>query len=428
MQHAATHPVKTPLMSRPQMQIVLACTIGNILGYTPTVSAVFSLFLVPISEEFGWPRATVSGVLALVAVLAAIVYPIAGRITDLYGSRTVLIIGMGLFGPAVAALSLANGAVWQFYLLFAIVGVFGAVCATPAFSKVVTEWFDEKRGFALGFTAGMGNGIGSTIMPIIAGLLLVQTGWRGAYIGIGAIIFLVGVPTLLVFLKEARRHKESAIAEDGTAIAQKKIDPADLPGFTLAQAFATPTFWLVLVAIGMGAGCVTAIFTHVVPMITDRGFSLGEATAVLSTFAMVGAIWQVVTGMALDRFYTPKIVAPMFLAAVGGLLLIEYGETRMGLFAGGALMGIGLGAEYGCLPFFLSRYFGPKAYGAIIGFTYSVVMLATGITPVLMDLVFDASGSYRLVVTVMSVLLCGGAALILMLPPFDKHEAAHQAA
>ena len=167
--------------------VVVAATVGNIVSTTPAVSAVFSLFLVPISTEFGWPRSVVSGVLLLTAVMSAIIYPIAGRLSDKWGSRRIILFGCAVFAPAIAGLALANGSVLQFYALFALVGAAGAIPSTPAYSKVISEWFDEKRGLMLGVAAGFGNGLGSTLMPIAAGLMLVQFGWRGAYIGIGLI-------------------------------------------------------------------------------------------------------------------------------------------------------------------------------------------------------------------------------------------------
>lgn len=403
--------------------VVVAATVGNIVSTTPAVSAVFSLFLVPISTEFGWPRSVVSGVLLLTAVMSAIIYPIAGRLSDKWGSRRIILFGSAVFAPAIAGLALANGSVLQFYALFALVGAAGAIPSTPAYSKVISEWFDEKRGLMLGVAAGFGNGLGSTLMPIAAGLMLVQFGWRGAYIGIGLIVFCLGFPVLFALLRDAPGRL--AVIQKGERGARASPATETLSGVSLGEAASMRTFWILMAAVALGAGCMTAIFTHVVPMLMDRGISLQSATLAISIFALVTAGWQVMTGYFLDRFYTPKVAVPMFAAAILGLLCFQYGTALPTIYIGAALMGIGLGAEFGCLSYFVSRYFGLRSFGTIIGVFYSVVIVFQGGAPVLMDIGFDVTGSYVTSVWVLAGLLLLGTVLILLLPEFSKNSSAH---
>ena len=185
------------------------------------------------------------------------------------------------------------------------------------------------------------------------------------------------------------------------------------------------TFWILMAAVALGAGCMTAIFTHVVPMLMDRGISLQSATLAISIFALVTAGWQVMTGYFLDRFYTPKVAVPMFAAAILGLLCFQYGTALPTIYIGAALMGIGLGAEFGCLSYFVSRYFGLRSFGTIIGVFYSVVIVFQGGAPVLMDIGFDVTGSYVTSVWVLAGLLLLGTVLILLLPEFSKNSSAH---
>tara|TARA_R110000796_G_scaffold118968_8_gene233026 strand:- start:4412 stop:5707 length:1296 start_codon:yes stop_codon:yes gene_type:complete len=407
-----------------RLGVVVAATVGNIVSTTPAVSAVFSLFLVPISTEFGWPRATVSGVLLLTAVMSAIIYPIAGRLSDRWGSRRVILFGNVMFAPAIAALALADGSILQFYLLFALVGAAGAIPSTPAYSKVISEWFDEKRGLMLGVAAGFGNGIGSTLMPILAGLMLVQFGWRGAYMGIGLIVFGLGFPTLFALLRDAPGREEEMMRR-AEETGPQTASASPLPGLSLAEAVATRTFWVLMAAVALGAGCMTAIFTHVVPMLMDRGIPLQQAALAISIFALVTAGWQVMTGYLLDKFYVPTVAVPMFAAAILGLLCFQFSTSLAVIYFGAALMGIGLGAEFGCLSYFVSRYFGLKYFGMIIGVYYSVVIIFQGGAPVLMDIGFDLTGSYETSVWVLSVFLAIGAGLILLLPAFGIQRPSH---
>jgi hypothetical protein len=81
-------------------------------------------------------------------------------------------------------------------------------------------------------------------------------------------------------------------------------------------------------------------------------------------------------------------------------------------------MGVGMGTEYGALPFFISRYFGLRRFGAIAGVMYSAVVVAQGITPYLMDVDFDHHHSYLLSLHVVDVVLITGATIIALLPRY----------
>ncbi len=386
--------------------VAVAATVGNMVGITPAISATFGVFLVPIATDFGWPRAEVSGVFALIAVVSAIIYPFVGRAMDRWGARRLLIFGNLVFALSVALLALATPNVFGFYLLFGLIGIAGSIPSTAMFCKVVSNWFDENRGLMLGVTAGLGNGIGATIMPILAGVMLGIVGWRSSFLTIAAVVLLLGFPILFLLLRDTPRVVEG-------------VDQT-LDGMSLAEAARTRTFWIMLTAIAVGGGSMTAIFTHVVPMLTDHGVSVGEATMVIAIFALVTAGWQIVTGNMLDRMRTPKVVMPMFASAIVGLLLLEFGHGTPVLVLAGVMLGVGLGAEYGALPYFISRYFGLRCYGSITGALYAVVIFVQGMTPMLMDMGFGATGNYAMATLVIVAALAIGVVLLALLPPLRR--------
>jgi MFS family permease len=236
-----------------QGAVVAACTVGNFVSATPMVNSVFGVFLLPLSKAFGWPRAEVSGVLALIAVIGALAYPIVGRIADRYGARRTILIGNLLFAASIAALALANGRPAQVYFLFALVGVAAAIPSTVLYGKVVAGWFAARRGLMLGVTAGLGNGVGATVMPGVAAILIGIWGWRGAYLGLGLIVLALGFPILFLALREAPK---ATTASEGAGVIQG--------GATSAEARRDPVLLMLAAAIALGAGSLTALFTHVV--------------------------------------------------------------------------------------------------------------------------------------------------------------------
>lgn len=394
------------LSASPKAPVVLACIIAAFVSPTPTVNTVFGFFLNPISEEFGWSRASVSVVLLLVAVAMSITAPIVGLLIDRHGARPIIIPGVVLFSASMAALSLVEDSRLHLYLNYAMVGAAGGAIGPVIITKVISTWFDRNRGFALGVVGGVGNGAGATFMPIYVHFLISNSDWRGAYAGLGLLILAMGLPALFFLLRDAPSAEKTA------------SDASGLQGLTLEEAVRTSAFWIVLSAVALGAGSITAVFTHVIPLLDDRGLPFEQATAVLSVFALVTVVWQICVGLLLDRFPRPRLIAPLFVAAIFGIALLMSTSNLPLLILAAVLMGVGLGTEYGVLPLFLSRYFGLKAYGVISGIVYGVITLVLGLTPFLMDIGFDITGSYDVSGYVICASLLLGALLITRLPPF----------
>lgn len=390
------------------MRVAIAATIANTLCMTAAISATIGVFLVPIAEDFLWPRAAVSGVLGLISVISAISYPLIGRAMDRFGARWLLVAGNLGLAAGIVLVSRADGTMLDFYWRFAVVGLFGTMSATGMVSKVVSNWFDARRGLMLGITAGVGNGLGATIMPIVAGLVLTAYGWRTGYLVIGLLVALAA-PIMALWLRDA--------PEAGSDAA-----PVLAEGMTPGEAARTGAFWLMLVAVAAGAGGMTAVFTHVVPILTGHGVGLGEATGVVATFALVTAGWQVVTGALLDRFRTPRLLLPMYASAMAGMVVLQFSTGSAAILLAGALLGIGMGAEYGALSYFVSRYFGLRHFGTIVGTFYAVVAFIQGAAPALMDVSYDRSGSYLTAMVAILAALALGMVLLALLPHPDRFD------
>lgn len=387
--------------------VLAACTLGNSVSVTPAVHAVFGLFLVPLSEEFGWARASISGVLGVLALVGAVSYPMIGRYVDRHGARRTLLSGIFGLAISIAALSFTGGSLVRFYATFAVLAVFGAMAGTPIFQKVIADWFEQNRGTALGVSAGGGCGLGSVVLPVLAAVLVQAWGWRAGYLGISGFMMVIAFPLLWLLLRDrnASGNLEQAPERDG---------------LTLGEAAQTPSFWLVLIALAAGAGGTTAVFSHVVPILSDRGFSVATGTAVVSVFALVTSGWQIATGRIMDRIQTPRVAVPMYLMAVVGLVMLETGQGMPQLILGGALLGVGLGGQFGALPYFIARYFGVRHFGSIIGAMYSAVIAAQGTTPILLDAVYDAQHSYRIALIGVGGALVAGALLLTLLPRYIR--------
>jgi MFS family permease len=389
--------------------LVFACTLGNFLCVNPTVTAVFGLVLVPIATDFHWPRARVSGGLAVLTLANAVVFPLAGRAADRFGARRVVLCGNLMLGLSIAALSLAGPAAAAYYGLFLLVGIAGALSSGMLLAKTISENFTSRRGLWLGFCAGVGNGGGSTVMPLLAAAVLAGSGWRGVFRDIGVLVIAVGFPLLFLLLHDLPAGQGAGRTPGARA-------PAS--GMTLGKAMRHPEFWMIMGAIAGSGGCMIAVFGHVVPILTDKGIPLGRATVVLSVFTLTCAAWQSSVGWLLDRTERPALTAPFYLVAAIGLLVLQRAVTLPWMIAAGAMLGVALGTEFAMLGYLVSRYFGVASFGAIAGTMSAAVLLAQAASPYLMDVAFDHTGSYALPLLIMEGAMVAAAAVIGLLRPY----------
>src|SRR5262249_33778056 len=283
-------------------------------------------------------------------------------------------------------------------MIYALVGIIGVVQTPIPYAAVVAQWFDRQRGLALGIaTAGVGLGV--ALLPPFLAMLIGAFGWRYAYLGLGiAVLVLAWLPVAL-FVREPAGLAQAAARQP----ARGRTDA--LPGTTAAAAFRQWQFWALTIAFFLGVMAINGTLTHVIPLLTDRGVSLQQAAVMFSFagYAIIGG--RVLAGWCLDRIWGPYVAICFFIIPMVGIALLGSGATGIVPLIGAVLCGAGIGAEIDLMAFFLSRYFGLKAYGKIYGVMFAVFNIGTGLGPALSGLSFDRFHSYGPIFIVYEVAL-----------------------
>jgi MFS family permease len=388
--------------------VVVGCALGNLVSVTPVINGTFGIFLVPVTHALGWSRSEFSVVLLIMAIVGVVGYPVAGHLADRYGVRPVALIGNASFALCVAGLALSTPQHPLVYALYAITGLAGTLSSCVLLMKPISLWFTRHRGLLFALTGAFGINIGIAIMPFLMASIIAEHGWRGAYVGLGAFTLLVGFPAMMLL----KNPPPGAIA---TATPEMP-----LPGLTPREARRQPVFWLLMFSVALGAGSLSAMLTHMVPLLTDRGIPVATAAAAFATTALCNASWQIVIGMMLDRTSAPRFTGIFLIVSIIGLALIGFTTGSVWLTVGAVLLGIGSGTEYGLLPCVIPRYFGVKSFSELYGTIFGVSILASGFTPILMGAVFDTHGNYNLALVWIAVALACSAVLIFLMPSYDS--------
>ena len=190
--------------TRKSVTAAFAASVGMFVGTTPMVSAIASLFILPISTEFHISRTFYSGLMLVSPYIVALCAPFGGRLIDRYGTRRVLLPVVVLFGLTQWAMWGAHS-LWQVVALFALTGILGGVHTYTSYPRVIATWFGRWRGFMTGAMLMFGSSLGSALVPQMVRRLNEAYGWRAGYVGMGCVILFYGLPLLWLFLREPAR-------------------------------------------------------------------------------------------------------------------------------------------------------------------------------------------------------------------------------
>ena len=157
--------------------------------------------------------------------------------------RTVVLLVPALAGLAacLVGLSYVQPPLWHLYALYMLAGLVGVASSTVTYSRVIANWFDRKRGLALGLSS-TGTGLGAFIGPSLAQFLIERGGWRLAYLGLAGLTLVVALPVVAIFLRGT--PEEVGLSPDGEARPSGNKPEADRTGMTVSEAMRTPKFWL----------------------------------------------------------------------------------------------------------------------------------------------------------------------------------------
>jgi predicted MFS family arabinose efflux permease len=394
----------TSSISTTRWLVVIASALALIVGNGPVLLFTFGIFLKPIAQQTGWSRGTMSLGVAIALTLAGLMTPLVGRLVDRWGVRRLLLLAITAFALGIAALSLAPANVAGFVVLYGCAGLLSSGQAPLPYAKAIASRFDSRRGLALGI-AMAGVGIGTSVMPQVASLLLKTFSWREAYVALGILTWLVAFPA--AFFVSDLEPGEMRISGPTTA------------GDDVIQALRSTNFWAIAVAILLVVIALNGVIAHLVALWTDRGMASNTATSLLIAVGLATIVGRLISGFLLDRVFAPRLAAAIFLIPLIGMIALLLGGVSLAAaLTTAACFGFSLGAEVDIVGYLVSRYFGLRRYGEIYGYIFAIFTVGSGLGPYLMGLSFDKTYSYSLAIGIFCGMLVGASAAISCLGPY----------
>jgi len=383
--------------------IVLAAAAINSYSSRPLMAATtLSVFVVPMTDQFGWSRGLFSGALSLGGLFAVAISPFIGRLIDRYGAGGVVAAAAGMVGACAVGLSAISHA-WMFYALYVPGRMLFASPLELGTATAVSNWFVRRRPLALAIF-GATQGTGLAAMPLIAQAMISGWDWRMAWLSLGIFTISVGViPSLFI----ARRPEDMGLETDPGPSLSRRSASAPFSGrrprgvadaetnFTVSEALRTRAFWILAVFSAFGFMAQGGVLVHQVPHYINEGLAPATAAVIASTFALS----QVFGGFIWSNSAS-RVPLRILLAAAGlSVALGAMGTGASSTFAWGMLaavaLGIGIGGLHLLLRLAWADYYGRDHLGSIRGLTLPMQISGQAVGPVISGFMFDANGNYQ---------------------------------
>ena len=319
--------------------------------------------------------------------------PVQGWLLDRVGPRVVMTAGMTLFGVGFILFSQINSPL-QFYLAFLCMAVGVSLGGFMSITATIVNWFERRRGTALGIMQ-TGGAIGGLLLPIVA-WSLTTNGWRATAFASGIIILLVGIPLAQLM---RRSPEEYGHLPDGG----HPTTGADVPlagratSFTARQAMRTRVFWFLTAGHSLSVMVVTTVSVHLIPYLSselDLGLATASSVVALMTVAMMAG--QLSGGYLGDRYSKRWLATGATFGHALAMFLLAFAPGLGVVITAVLIQGWAHGFRGVQMMPLRADYFGRQAFGKIMGFTFMFMMWGEVGGPVAMGLIVDTLDNYRL--------------------------------
>ena len=372
-----------------------------VVAYGITIQAVsvgtliycFALFSLPWLEEFSSSRRDLMLTVALLQIGVGLVSPFVGRALDAYPPQWVVTIGLL---SLVIGLTLAQHvtSLFQLWLVYAtFMPLAMALMGSLTSQTLVTRWFKEQRGLALGISS-MGTNIGGIILPLLVAGWLLEMGWRDVMQNLLVLAVLVVLPATWLLLR--RKPQESAATD--------QVNATDTRVWTTKEILTTSLFWLPFCGIAPLSMSFGALQFNLGIITRDIGLAT-EVTAnliALSSVSMVlGKLFFGMLGDRIDHRYLYwlangiGLLALALIALADNVIILTLATIAMGLSGGSILPLMGL---------IYSARFGTVSFGRVMGFG-TLTILAGATSPIMAGWTYDVFASYNYAYVALALLL-----------------------
>ena len=252
--------------------VTMNLALGSLYGW--------SVFVAPLEKEFHWRRADTSNVFIIAVVVFALSFIVAGRLQDKIGPFKISLTGAILVSLGFFLCSYADS-ITKFFVFFGVLGGLGNGFGYATPIPVMSKWFPDKRGLAVGLAVG-GYGAGSAVFgPLAASYLIPHFGWRTTFQVLGVIFCVMTLFGAFLLKNPPAGYRPAGWEPAASKAAASTYD------FAPGEVLRTPSFYLLWVGYALGCAAGLMVISQLLPFAK----SVGIPSTTLASFGLVvGAV------------------------------------------------------------------------------------------------------------------------------------------
>jgi MFS family permease len=355
-----------------------------------------SLFIVPVTEYFGFSRGDFSISLTLISTIGMLVQLVYGLFVSRIGVRGMISIG-AILAPIGFLINYRANSLAAFYAAGVIIGISFALTSITSISILINNWFDQRQGFLLGIIAS-GSGFGGGFFSIVIGNHIVQQGFKSAYLLSAILLAAVAVPVILLIRSKPNPEQQSPLKNLDAAPKTGRQTDSNLSQLSLKQFFNTPTNLLALLGIFIIGVTFYPVLVSAPPYLVDKGFDARFVAAITGAIFFVLGVAKIVIGLIHDRLgIKTSLLIGVSTFMISAMLLIWARQPWMvWLFV--LFIGISLSTLTVLVPLYVKKIVGPQSYSRYLGVFVAVSLAGSGIGIPMINYTYDLTGSYTRII------------------------------
>lgn len=401
------HPGKWPFFYG--WMILIWGTVGVLMS-VPGQTIGVSAFTESLIDALKVSRDQISLAYMAGTIGSAFLLPWVGKVYDRVGVRPVAFTAAVLLAINLIYLSKLDRIIRFFdaspdivltficsFIGFMLLRFLGQGTLTMVSRNMMMQWFDQRRGFATGFS-NVFISLGFSTSPLFLDYLIQLYNWRVAWLSLAAVIGLLFPLVVFVFFRNS--PEESGLQPDGNYVMserKKKYFFKVVKDFTLKETVRTYSFWVFTLMLAMQGLYITGFTFHVVSIFEEAGLTKDAAITIFQPTALLAVLLTLLASSLSDYIQLKYLLyLKGFGACLGIFGMIFLGKIEVAYYT----LVVGNGIMMGLFSVLTSvtwpRYFGKKHLGAINGQSTMLIVFGSAIGPILFSTSLSVFGQYSI--------------------------------